>query len=79
MTQREVVENLGEQLRHFLTIFAFDFAFKPVHLVHHITFMVSSRQVEVIWIEQLKTEQREDRLNRERASIHKVTIKELKI
>lgn len=36
VTQRQVVEDLGEEFGHFQIVFALDLSFKAVHFVHRI-------------------------------------------
>lgn len=77
MAQRQEAEDLSEEIGHLGGVLGLHFAFKPVHLVHHIGFMVATRHEEVVGVEKLEADHREDRLDRKRATIDKVSVEEL--
>lgn len=78
MTKGQVVEDLREQLRHLAVVLALHLALEAVHLVHHVAFVVASREVEVLGVQQFEAEQSEDGLHGEGSTINEVAIEQLK-
>ena len=60
-------------------VLGLDLALEAVHLVHRLALVVAARHEEVLRVEQLEAEQREDALDRERAPVHKVPVEQLRV
>lgn len=74
MAKRQPIVDFCKQFCHLCRVLRLDFSFKTIHLVHSLAFVIATSHKEVIWVEQLESEESEDAFNRERAAINKVTI-----
>lgn len=77
--KRNATEHLCEQLRHVVRVLGANLTLEAVHSIHHVTFMVATRHEKVIRIEELVAEHCENALDGERATIHEITIEQIRI
>mmetsp|Transcript_63926 Transcript_63926/g.105507 ORF Transcript_63926/g.105507 Transcript_63926/m.105507 type:complete len:253 (-) Transcript_63926:488-1246(-) len=77
VAQWEPIENLREQCKAFLVQFVLDFAFKTVHFVQIPALVVSSAHEEVVGQQDLPTQQHQNTLQTEGASVHEVAVEKV--
>lgn len=67
--ERQRIEHVRDEVVHQPRVFRLNLALETVDLVHRVTLVVTASHVEVVRIEHLEAEQREDAFDRERASV----------
>eukprot|EP01136_Pigoraptor_vietnamica_P006125 Opistho-1_new@38660 len=79
MGQRQPVEHFVENRDHLLVVLVLCLAVEAVHLVHVVALVVPAVHEEVVRVEQLEGEEREDALDGERAAVHKVAVEHVRV
>ena len=79
MSQRKPVVDLGEEIHHVGRVLGFHFALESVHFVHVFGLVVAPAHEEVVRVEQLEGEEREDALDREGAAVDEVAVEQVRV
>mmetsp|Transcript_81159 Transcript_81159/g.173667 ORF Transcript_81159/g.173667 Transcript_81159/m.173667 type:complete len:264 (+) Transcript_81159:34-825(+) len=79
VTQRQQVEGFAEEHVQARIVLGRHLSFKAVDPVHGLRLMVPSRQMQVLRVKQLPSEEGEDNLNGKRTAIHEVPVEEVRV
>ena len=79
MREWKPVIDLGEEVHHVGRVLGFHLPFKAVHLVHVLGLVIATAHEEVVRVEQLEGEEREDALDREGAAVDEVAVEQVRV
>lgn len=78
VAEREPVEGVRKEVHGLVAVLGDDFPFEPVELVHVPAFVVASVHEEAVRVHELVDVEREDTLDRKRASVNEISVEEIR-
>ena len=79
MSQWKPVVDLREEIHHVGRVLGFHFTLEAVHFVHVFGLVIAPAHEEVVRVEQLEGEEREDALDGEGSAVDKVAVEQVRV